>query len=345
MEPMISQKKLEEEPPNEQQHKEEILCTITSSIDSTSFTLTLSKSSTSQEILFTLRHSSDPLISPTYYTHLNFDQLKNLGKIFKLCDSLEEIKESIKNLNEQKNINIKKEEQEENFYVEMKSVLLSGKVEVIKVGLIKKEEKKEEIIEILKDEVRKIKNEKKLLETKVEELTNSVVTNKEKVIDPKRRVETVDNEKATINEKVDLLIKEVNCLKEKVNILSTSNDMIIQENAKLNKEVNELKTLNNELKDQVESLKINIEKKEEEERRKREEEERRKKEEEERKKKEEEKVKILFLGLDGSGKTTLLYQFKMGEAVKTIPTIGFNVENIDYKGLHFVFWDVGVNKK
>ena len=49
---------------------------------------------------------------------------------------------------------------------------------------------------------------------------------------------------------------------------------------------------------------------------------------------------ILMLGLNGAGKTTILYQLKMGEAVKTIPTIGFNVETLDYKGMAITVWDV-----
>ena len=56
-------------------------------------------------------------------------------------------------------------------------------------------------------------------------------------------------------------------------------------------------------------------------------------------------VKILMLGLDNAGKTTILYQLKMGETVKTIPTIGFNVETLDYKGLNFTVWDVGGQDK
>ena len=51
-------------------------------------------------------------------------------------------------------------------------------------------------------------------------------------------------------------------------------------------------------------------------------------------------VRILMVGLDAAGKTTILYQLKMGETVKTIPTIGFNVETLDYKGLNFTVWDV-----
>jgi small GTP-binding protein len=41
------------------------------------------------------------------------------------------------------------------------------------------------------------------------------------------------------------------------------------------------------------------------------------------------------------GKTTLLYKFKIGEAVATIPTIGFNTEEVQYKNIRFSMWDVG----
>ena len=56
-------------------------------------------------------------------------------------------------------------------------------------------------------------------------------------------------------------------------------------------------------------------------------------------------VRILMVGLDAAGKTTILYQLKMGETVKTIPTIGFNVETLDYKNLNFTMWDVGGQDK
>ncbi|KAJ3073965.1 hypothetical protein HK102_005902 [Quaeritorhiza haematococci] len=51
--------------------------------------------------------------------------------------------------------------------------------------------------------------------------------------------------------------------------------------------------------------------------------------------------RILLLGLDGAGKTTLLYKMKLGENVTTIPTIGFNVETVQYKNINFTIWDVG----
>eukprot|EP01119_Soliformovum_irregulare_P001588 TRINITY_DN11304_c0_g1_i1.p1 TRINITY_DN11304_c0_g1~~TRINITY_DN11304_c0_g1_i1.p1 ORF type:complete len:182 (+),score=32.86 TRINITY_DN11304_c0_g1_i1:64-609(+) len=52
-------------------------------------------------------------------------------------------------------------------------------------------------------------------------------------------------------------------------------------------------------------------------------------------------VRILMVGLDAAGKTTILYKLKLGEVVCTIPTIGFNVETVEYKNLNFTVWDVG----
>jgi small GTP-binding protein len=42
-----------------------------------------------------------------------------------------------------------------------------------------------------------------------------------------------------------------------------------------------------------------------------------------------------------AGKTTILYKLKLGEVVNTIPTIGFNVEQVEYKKLTMTVWDVG----
>ena len=56
-------------------------------------------------------------------------------------------------------------------------------------------------------------------------------------------------------------------------------------------------------------------------------------------------VRLLMVGLDAAGKTSILYQLKMNETVKTIPTIGFNVETLDYKGLNFTVWDIGGQDK
>ncbi|KAM8754246.1 ADP-ribosylation factor 4-like [Acanthopagrus schlegelii] len=53
-------------------------------------------------------------------------------------------------------------------------------------------------------------------------------------------------------------------------------------------------------------------------------------------------VKIFMGGLDAAGKTTLLYRLKLAEVVTTIPTIGFNVETVEYKNISFTFWDIGI---
>ncbi|KAF3327370.1 ADP-ribosylation factor 2 [Carex littledalei] len=52
-------------------------------------------------------------------------------------------------------------------------------------------------------------------------------------------------------------------------------------------------------------------------------------------------MRILMVGLDAAGKTTILYKLKLGEVVNTIPTIGFNVETVEYKNINFTVWDVG----
>merc|ERR1712228_885883 len=51
------------------------------------------------------------------------------------------------------------------------------------------------------------------------------------------------------------------------------------------------------------------------------------------------------VGLDAAGKTTVLYKLKLGEVVTTIPTIGFNVETVEYKNIRFTVWDIGGQDK
>ncbi|NXN10986.1 ARF5 factor, partial [Indicator maculatus] len=54
---------------------------------------------------------------------------------------------------------------------------------------------------------------------------------------------------------------------------------------------------------------------------------------------------FFLVGLDAAGKTTILYKLKLGEIVTTIPTIGFNVETVEYKNICFTVWDVGGQDK
>eukprot|EP00761_Pharyngomonas_kirbyi_P014965 gb/GECH01014996.1/.p1 GENE.gb/GECH01014996.1/~~gb/GECH01014996.1/.p1 ORF type:complete len:180 (+),score=35.27 gb/GECH01014996.1/:1-540(+) len=52
-------------------------------------------------------------------------------------------------------------------------------------------------------------------------------------------------------------------------------------------------------------------------------------------------VKIIIVGLDNAGKTTTLYKLHLGEVVATQPTIGSNVEEVNYKNIKFQVWDLG----
>ncbi|EGG17661.1 ADP-ribosylation factor [Cavenderia fasciculata] len=52
--------------------------------------------------------------------------------------------------------------------------------------------------------------------------------------------------------------------------------------------------------------------------------------------------RILMIGLRSAGKTTILNRLKLGEvATTTIPTVGFNLETVEFKNVNFTVWDVG----
>ena len=52
-------------------------------------------------------------------------------------------------------------------------------------------------------------------------------------------------------------------------------------------------------------------------------------------------TQILLLGPDSVGKTKLTYRLKLNEDVPTTPTMGFNVESINYKDREIIIWDMG----
>ncbi|KIJ55864.1 hypothetical protein M422DRAFT_240487 [Sphaerobolus stellatus SS14] len=56
-------------------------------------------------------------------------------------------------------------------------------------------------------------------------------------------------------------------------------------------------------------------------------------------------TQVLMIGLDNAGKTTVLYKLKLGELVTTIPTLGFNVETVEYQNIVLNIWDVGGQEK
>ncbi|KAI9199708.1 ARF-like protein [Polychytrium aggregatum] len=51
--------------------------------------------------------------------------------------------------------------------------------------------------------------------------------------------------------------------------------------------------------------------------------------------------KICIVGLDNAGKTTVLYRLIYNESVSTSPTIGSNVEELRYKNIRLMVWDIG----
>lgn len=57
------------------------------------------------------------------------------------------------------------------------------------------------------------------------------------------------------------------------------------------------------------------------------------------------KAAIVMVGLDAAGKTTILIKLKLNQVTETPPTIGFNVETVEYKNVSFNIWDVGGQKQ
>ncbi len=50
-----------------------------------------------------------------------------------------------------------------------------------------------------------------------------------------------------------------------------------------------------------------------------------------------------MLGLNRAGKTTILYKLKLGDVVNSVPTIGFNVENVEYNYVRILWRDYYAN--
>jgi ADP-ribosylation factor-like protein 2 len=55
----------------------------------------------------------------------------------------------------------------------------------------------------------------------------------------------------------------------------------------------------------------------------------------------EKEMRILMLGLDNAGKTTIVKKILGKDTSKISPTLGFNIDTIDYKQYKLNIWDVG----
>lgn len=51
--------------------------------------------------------------------------------------------------------------------------------------------------------------------------------------------------------------------------------------------------------------------------------------------------RVVVLGLDNAGKTTCVYRLLLGRKVDTVPTIGFNSEEVRHGRCSFIMWDIG----
>ncbi|KDO26723.1 ADP-ribosylation factor [Saprolegnia parasitica CBS 223.65] len=56
-------------------------------------------------------------------------------------------------------------------------------------------------------------------------------------------------------------------------------------------------------------------------------------------------LRVMMVGLDAAGKTTILYRLKLAETVTTVPTIGANVQTVEYRNLSLQVWDFGGQDK
>lgn len=48
--------------------------------------------------------------------------------------------------------------------------------------------------------------------------------------------------------------------------------------------------------------------------------------------------RLLLVGLDAAGKTTILYHLRLGKAISSIPTLGFNVETVKFDRFKLHLW-------
>lgn len=58
-------------------------------------------------------------------------------------------------------------------------------------------------------------------------------------------------------------------------------------------------------------------------------------------KEKEKELRILMLGLDNAGKTTILKKFMGQDITEISPTLGFDIQTLEYKDFKLNVWDVG----
>ncbi|CAO2812853.1 unnamed protein product [Amaranthus hypochondriacus] len=56
-------------------------------------------------------------------------------------------------------------------------------------------------------------------------------------------------------------------------------------------------------------------------------------------------MRIVMKGLGNAGKTTIIYKLKLGQVVKTIPTVAAQMETVEYRDVDFTIWEIGGQEK
>ena len=153
--------------------------------NSKSFSVKIGKLNNSQKIVFMIQEINS-LQNYNYRSDFSLENLKNLSKLFRIFDSIEEAFNEINNIINNKKIIIKEESNEINLYLTLSN--LSSKTETICIKIKKKNLSNDKINEVIFKELKEIKNS-----LKEEKIKN-------------------ENLKRTVDE----LIKENNQLKEKV---------------------------------------------------------------------------------------------------------------------------------
>ena len=55
-------------------------------------------------------------------------------------------------------------------------------------------------------------------------------------------------------------------------------------------------------------------------------------------------MRIIILGLDNAGKTTIMKKISGEDITEISPTVGFNIQTLEYNGYLLNIWDVGGQK-
>lgn len=210
-----------EEAPAFYQLKPEIICSKEIIIGDIRYNLSIGKTN-EDEIIFEAI-SDDPLVTDNYSSsNLSLSAIQSYGKIFKYCETLSDVLDTIKNLFSQKSFSAISSPDYSYLNLNFISSLPTGKQEESSIKLLKKIIDKEKGIEQLFREVRTLKNENTSMKIEIENLKNDTTS---------------------LKEKNEALQEEVNELKKKIkSILEVTTPIAIENKKVSEKQIELIKT-------------------------------------------------------------------------------------------------------